>query len=74
MIDKIETDKRQHIFHKGSSFTSTGAPKDSMFNPNGGTITVNQNNPLPFPNISPGVFIKEKSNTLIIFKILIIIY
>ena len=68
MIDKIETDKRQHIFHKGSSFTSPGAPKDSMFNPNGGTITVNQNNPLPFPNISPGVFIKEKSNTLIIFQ------
>jgi hypothetical protein len=74
MIEKIENNKRQHIFHKGSSFTSPGVPDkfntDGMDNPNGGSINFMQdgNQTLPFPNISPGVFVKEGSNTLVIFQ------
>lgn len=72
MIDKIETSKRQHIFHKGSSFTSPGAPDKDMINPNDGNTEIKFNQAssqtLPFPNISPGVFVKEGSNTLVIFQ------
>ena len=75
MIDKIENMKRQHIFHKGSSFTSPGLPDKVMSsglpNPNGNEsidFSQNGNQTLPFPNISPGVFVKEGSNTLVIFQ------
>ncbi len=70
MIDKIDS-QRQHIFHKGSSFTSPGAPDNPYIDPNTGADISFRNGTqqtLPFPNISPGVFVKKDKNTLVIFQ------
>jgi len=62
--------KTKHIFHKGSAFGDPGPPIDNT------SVTKNPNPPhnpismvdLPWPNMSPGVFLDETSNKLHIYQ------
>lgn len=66
-IDNLtNTDKKKHIFHKGSSFDLKNSGGD-WENPNPGGFRIKTDD-LPWPNMSPGVFIEETQNKITIYQ------
>jgi hypothetical protein len=62
--------KKKHIFHKGSAYGYPGPPLDdinALKNPNPPHENINVDE-MPWPNMSPGVFLDENSNKLHIYQ------
>ena len=59
MIERIQTGKKRHVFHKGSSaFKNNGTVNAFEFS---------EANNLPYPNMAPGLFIDENNNSLHVY-------
>ena len=59
MIERIESGKKRHVFHKGSSQFEKSKTVNGF--------EYSDTNDLPYPNMAPGLFIDENNNALHVY-------